>query len=200
MLLFWPLIGALIGAYAAQKKGFSVVGGVIGGLLLGPLAFLLFFVSGLVSSNEAQRKCPFCAEWVKPEAVVCKHCGKELPPAVGATTRPGWSLLTKVVVGIGVAFVLFIGYVVTTGGPSATQPAAAIFGMPVTMAEFSQIKPGMSYEEVEAIIGSPGEEMSRSELAGFTTVMYVWKNATGSNMNAMFQNGALVNKAQFGLP
>ena len=75
-ILFWPLIGALIGAYAAEKKGFSKVGGVIGGLLLGPLAFLLFFVSGLVSSSEQQRKCPYGAEWIEREASVRKTVTK----------------------------------------------------------------------------------------------------------------------------
>jgi len=80
MMLFWLLFGALIGAYAAQRKGFSTVGGLLGGALLGPFALLMFFVSG-VSSGDQQRKCPFCAEWVKPEAKVCKHCHKELPPA-----------------------------------------------------------------------------------------------------------------------
>jgi hypothetical protein len=29
--------------------------------------------------------------------------------------------------------------------------------------------------------------------------MYSWKNADGSNMSAMFQNGQLIAKAQFGL-
>ena len=29
--------------------------------------------------------------------------------------------------------------------------------------------------------------------------MYMWQNSDGSNMNAMFQNDKLVNKAQFGL-
>ena len=24
-------------------------------------------------------RCPFCAEDIKPEAVVCKHCGRDLP-------------------------------------------------------------------------------------------------------------------------
>lgn len=76
--LFWALLGALIGIAAAQRKGFSVAGGVIGGLLLGPLAVLLFFVSG-VTRGDQQRKCPHCAEWVKPEAKVCKHCHRDLP-------------------------------------------------------------------------------------------------------------------------
>lgn len=43
-------------------------------------------------------------------------------------------------------------------------------------------------------------ELCRSDLAGHTTVMYAWKNRNGSNMSAMFQDGALVSKAQFGLP
>jgi hypothetical protein len=57
----------------------------------------------------------------------------------------------------------------------------------------------MSYEEAVRIIGEPGTEISRSDLAGYTTVMYSWSNTGGANMNAMFQNGALVTKAQFGL-
>ena len=77
-LLFWPLLGALIGYAASQRRGFSPVGGVIGGMLLGPLAVLMFFVSGIASRNEAQKKCPHCAEWIKPDAKVCKHCGRDV--------------------------------------------------------------------------------------------------------------------------
>ena len=69
----------------------------------------------------------------------------------------------------------------------------------VTMAEFNQIQTGMSYEQVVKIIGAPGEEMSRVDLAGYLTIMYGWNNPNGSNMNAMFQNGFLISKAQFGL-
>ena len=28
---------------------------------------------------EGQRKCPFCAEMVKLDAKVCRHCGRDLP-------------------------------------------------------------------------------------------------------------------------
>lgn len=52
--LFWPVLGALIGVAAARKKGFSTVVGVLGGLLLGPLAVLMFAVSG-VSRGEKTR-------------------------------------------------------------------------------------------------------------------------------------------------
>jgi hypothetical protein len=80
MLLFWALLGALIGVAAAQKKGFSIVAGAIGGMLLGPFSLLMFLVSG-VSSGDRRRKCPSCAEWVQAAAKVCKHCHHELPPA-----------------------------------------------------------------------------------------------------------------------
>jgi hypothetical protein len=70
----------------------------------------------------------------------------------------------------------------------------------VTRAHYAQISEGMSYERVRGIIGNSGEEVSRATLAGHTTIMYQWMNANGSGMNAMFQNGRLVTKAQMGLP
>ena len=84
-LFFWALLGALIGVAAAQKKGFNVAAGVLGGLLLGPLAFLMFFVSGVASRSEERKKCPFCAEWIRPEAIVCPHCQRDLPSTPQST-------------------------------------------------------------------------------------------------------------------
>jgi len=72
MYIFWVLLGALIGISAAQRKGFSVVSGVIGGLLLGPLAVLMFFVTG------DRKKCQYCAENIKKEAKVCPFCKKDV--------------------------------------------------------------------------------------------------------------------------
>lgn len=70
----------------------------------------------------------------------------------------------------------------------------------VTMATFSQLKNGMRYEDAVKILGAEGEVLSESEIAGTKTVMYQWNGeGFGANMNAMFQNGKLVSKAQFGL-
>lgn len=77
MALTWLLLGALIGFAASQRRGFSAVGGILGGMLLGPLAFLMFFVSG-VSKGDITKACPHCAERIKPAATVCKHCKREV--------------------------------------------------------------------------------------------------------------------------
>ena len=76
----------------------------------------------------------------------------------------------------------------------------------VTFDDYQQIQIGMSYRQVVAIIGVGGEELSRNQIDGIpgvmqpvATVMYQWVNGHGSNMNAMFQNNRLINKAQFGL-
>ena len=76
----------------------------------------------------------------------------------------------------------------------------------VTKSEFLRIKDGMSYQQVKDIIGQSGEEMSRNVIDGVPgvlerteTVMYMWTNPDGSNMNAMFQNDSLMQKSQFGL-
>lgn len=87
LFLFWALFGALLGVAAAQKKGFSVAGGILGGLLLGPLAFLLFFVSG-ITKDDQMKKCPHCAEFIKVDAKVCKHCGRDVVRPTAAGPRP----------------------------------------------------------------------------------------------------------------
>lgn len=100
---------------------------------------------------------------------------------------------------------------VRRSSPPAAAPAAAAGSAPkhaepparrtgVTRENYLALHTGMSYADAVAILGSPGEEISRSDIAGYTTVMYQWTTAFGlGNMNAMFQNDKLIQKAQFGL-
>ncbi len=76
----------------------------------------------------------------------------------------------------------------------------------LTLEKYNRIQTGMSYTEVVNIIGYDGTEMSRNKLDAIPTiskevitVMYMWQNSNGSNMNALFQNDKLMQKAQFGL-
>jgi curli biogenesis system outer membrane secretion channel CsgG len=69
----------------------------------------------------------------------------------------------------------------------------------LTLSMYNQVADGISYAEAVKIIGKEGTEQSRNTLAGYVTVMYMWQNSDGSNMNAMFQNDKLIQRAQFGL-
>lgn len=77
--LFWLFVGAVIGLSAGISRGFNPIGSFFGGALAGPFAILMFWMDGLVSSNERRVQCPFCAEMILPKAIVCKHCHHTLP-------------------------------------------------------------------------------------------------------------------------
>ena len=67
------LLLSVIPAYIAQTKGKSFGAWYVYGLFLLPITF----VHSLILDRD-DRKCPHCAELVKLEATVCKHCGSEL--------------------------------------------------------------------------------------------------------------------------
>lgn len=66
-------------ANAAEKKGRNWVPFFILSLLF---PIITAIVIGVVSTDQANltsgvKKCPKCAEVVKEEAIICKHCGSE---------------------------------------------------------------------------------------------------------------------------
>jgi hypothetical protein len=86
----------------------------------------------------------------------------------------------------------------------ATVPANAQLpetSCKVSMAQYTTLKTGMSYDEARGMLGCDGIELSSSEMPGFKTIMFMWTGAggLGANMNAMFQNDKLQMKSQFGL-
>lgn len=95
----WIICG-FAASYVAGQKNKSSGTWFLLGLLLGPIALLMVGLSpaapakagGHQSFQMTQqednaaytfspltRPCPFCAEDIKPEAIVCKHCKRDVP-------------------------------------------------------------------------------------------------------------------------
>ena len=85
---------------------------------------------------------------------------------------------------------------------SSSQPqeskAAADDGK-MNAEKFNSIKQGMSYDEVVEIVGSEGELLSTSTIAGIESSTYSWESDGWGIANIMFQNGQVVNKTQVGV-
>jgi hypothetical protein len=85
------IIAAIIGllpAFIAQQKGRSFIAWWAYGALL----FIVALPHALIMSarpedmerreaNAGNKKCPHCAEWIKAEANVCRHCGRDVSPS-----------------------------------------------------------------------------------------------------------------------
>ncbi len=71
----------------------------------------------------------------------------------------------------------------------------------ITLAEYNSIETGMSYLRVRSIVGSPGEELVQSDVAGYKSLAVSWKGvgSMGANAQIMFVNDAVISKAQVGL-
>lgn len=81
--LIW-LVGSILVAHLASKKGQSGIGMLFVSLLLSPLFGFIFLLmledktDQMKIKNKAYKKCPKCAELIKYEAVKCKFCGESL--------------------------------------------------------------------------------------------------------------------------
>jgi len=82
-VLIWLVFG-VVSSIIASNKGNSGCGGFLLGVLLGPIGLLIALFSsandnGANQSKNYTRQCPYCAELVHRQAIVCKHCGRDIP-------------------------------------------------------------------------------------------------------------------------
>ncbi|CAM5280125.1 zinc ribbon domain-containing protein [Sphingobium scionense] len=82
-VIVWLVCGGIAAMIASSKGGSGPIGFVVG-LLFGPFGIIAAFFMGNEQKADAakiaagdSKKCPRCAELVKPDALVCKHCGHE---------------------------------------------------------------------------------------------------------------------------
>ena len=88
-LLSWPGLGTSVGYVAAQRRGFPLATGVVAGLMLGPLAVVLFVVPFWVSHSVPLKEHPCCPGRFPSDARVCQHCGALLEKGWGSRSwRP----------------------------------------------------------------------------------------------------------------
>lgn len=80
MFFYFLILGAFIGAAAAQRKKFNIALGAICGAWLGPFAVFLYLVKGNLVN------CPQCDKKISNKAKVCPYCTHSMTAAVLAKT------------------------------------------------------------------------------------------------------------------
>lgn len=133
--------------------------------------------------SATTKKCKYCKSEIDKKAKVCPVCGR-LQKAHGC-------LITVAVLLIFMSIGIFTA-------TRFIQPADDKY---ITLDEYNQIEAGMTYEQVQEIVGSAGTISADTSVAGIRTFIVTWyaNPDLGTNANVTFQNDAVIGKAQVGL-
>lgn len=75
IVVFLWLYTGWITARIFRKRRRSMGAGFVLGFLFGPVGIV---IAKLLPEGGPKKRCPACAELIKADAVVCKHCGQKL--------------------------------------------------------------------------------------------------------------------------
>jgi hypothetical protein len=78
--VFW-FVFAIAVAFLAERYHRSGIGWFCLAVAISPLLAGVILLAIGAAADPDQRVCPYCAEHVRKEALVCKHCGRELTAA-----------------------------------------------------------------------------------------------------------------------